>query len=122
MIREATAVSQWRYVDTKQNPADEASRGVTAEYLLTRSRWIYGPDFLFKSEREWPINIVDSVSITGDDPEARGEATVSTVVIKDAPNATNTVLSQDGQNATNRLIAYFSSWRRLGSQLRGFSG
>ena len=122
VIREATVVSQWRYVDTKQNPADEASRGVTAEYLLTRSRWIYGPDFLFKSEREWPINIVDSdsVSITSDDPEVRGEATVNTVVVKDAPKATDTVLSQDGQNATNRLIAYFSSWRRLKTSVAWF--
>ncbi|XP_052472158.1 uncharacterized protein LOC128028879 [Carassius gibelio] len=37
-IRETTAVSQWRYVDTKQNPADEASRGVKIEYLLTGNK------------------------------------------------------------------------------------
>lgn len=34
-IREATDISQWRYVDTKRNPADEASRGVKVEHLLT---------------------------------------------------------------------------------------
>ncbi|XP_039550287.1 uncharacterized protein LOC120495005 [Pimephales promelas] len=108
-IRESTAVSQWRYVDTKQNPADEASRGVKIEYLLTSSRWINGPDFLLKNEGEWPVNIVDSVSISSDDPEVKGEATVNAVVIKDVLNVTNT----DTQNATNQLITYFSSWKRL---------
>lgn len=119
-IRETTAVPQWRYVDTKQNLADEASRGVKVEYLLTCSRWIHGPDFLFKNEREWPINIVDSASISSDDPEVKGEATVNTIAIKDAASATNSVSLKDAKNATNQLITYFSSWKRLKTSVACF--
>ncbi|XP_061573965.1 uncharacterized protein LOC133440659 [Cololabis saira] len=52
VIREATDVGQWKYVSTKINPADEASRGLTAEELLTNGRWIKGPEFLRLSEKE----------------------------------------------------------------------
>ena len=112
IIREATAVSQWRDVDTKQNPADGASRGVKAEYFLTRNRWIHGPVFLFKNEKDWPVNIVDSDFTSIDDQEVKGEATVNAVIIQDVSSVSDTV-NKEAQNATNQLIAFFSSWKRL---------
>lgn len=45
-VRDTTDVSQWRYVNTKENPADEASRGLTANRFLSCTRWIKGPEFL----------------------------------------------------------------------------
>ena len=44
-IQDKSAARQWRYVDTKSNPADEASRGIRLNGL-TKSKWILGPDFL----------------------------------------------------------------------------
>ena len=35
-------------------PADEASRGITAQRFLTRERWFKGPAFLMKPEEDWP--------------------------------------------------------------------
>lgn len=112
-IREATVVSQWRYVDTKQNPADEASRGVKVEYLLTASRWIHGPDFLFKSEREWPTNIVESISISSDDPEVKGEAIVNTVIINDAPKATTQLLNSSSWKKLKTSVAWFLQLKKV---------
>ncbi|XP_028317687.1 uncharacterized protein LOC114472566 [Gouania willdenowi] len=53
-IRESSNISQWRYVNTFVNPADFASRGLTVEAFLKEKTWIMGPDFLTKSESEWP--------------------------------------------------------------------
>ncbi|XP_014674056.1 PREDICTED: uncharacterized protein LOC106814273 [Priapulus caudatus] len=39
--------SQWRYVATKENPADEVSRGLTVQQL-TESKWLRGPDMLWE--------------------------------------------------------------------------
>lgn len=50
VIREATQANQWRYVSSKDNPADEASRGMKAEDFLKHSKWINGPEFLYESE------------------------------------------------------------------------
>ena len=44
-IQDKSAARQWRYVDTKSNPANEASRGIRPNGL-TKSKWILGPDFL----------------------------------------------------------------------------
>lgn len=43
-IREATEVAHWRYVNTKMNPADAASRGQRADAFLKNTGWIHGPE------------------------------------------------------------------------------
>ncbi|XP_071954122.1 uncharacterized protein [Antedon mediterranea] len=53
-IRESSESSQWRYVESKCNPADDASRGLDFRHLVQSQRWLNGPDFLWKSEENWP--------------------------------------------------------------------
>ena len=45
-IRQYTKPNQWRHVPSAMNPADEASRGLTATQLVTSAKWLQGPDFL----------------------------------------------------------------------------
>lgn len=47
-IRDITDPSSWYYVESKSNPSDEASRGVTAKRFVSSSRWLQGPEFLWK--------------------------------------------------------------------------
>ena len=68
-IQEATSSSQWKHVGTKQNPADNASRGLSAEALLKGERWSIGPDFLRKSERFWPSQQFTDCTVTDNDPD-----------------------------------------------------
>ena len=42
-ILNCSNVEQWRYVDSKSNPADLASRGVRSKQLLTENIWLQGP-------------------------------------------------------------------------------
>ena len=53
-IHDLSDPSQWRFVDGAANPADEASRGVSVENFLQSSRWTSAPEFLWKSEDQWP--------------------------------------------------------------------
>ena len=46
IIREATHVTDWRYVPTTMNPADLASRGIKPEETDKLERWLKGPEFL----------------------------------------------------------------------------
>lgn len=48
-IREASDPRQWYYINTGENPADHASRGLTVEELIS-SNWLTGPRFLWEKE------------------------------------------------------------------------
>ncbi|XP_069969533.1 uncharacterized protein [Penaeus vannamei] len=54
LIRELSSASAWRYVDTKSNPADLASRGLDVDTFLTSEMWIRGPRFLHEPKSSWP--------------------------------------------------------------------
>lgn len=45
-IHEVTNPNQWRYVNTTQNPANVASRGLRFEDLLYFKLWWDGPSYL----------------------------------------------------------------------------
>ena len=52
-IHRHTSAEQWKYVDTKSNPADNPSRGLSPSQLLV-SRWSKGPSFFWENESSWP--------------------------------------------------------------------
>lgn len=53
-IREVTGADCWRYVPTKENPSDLASRGLLPAELKESELWWKGPEWLQKSEEHWP--------------------------------------------------------------------
>ena len=96
-IRDSTSVDQWRYVDTKSNPADKASRGMNADEMFNSSLWWNGPEFL-SSVSPFPSEPISDLPV--DDPEFKK----------------TTVLAANTQPAKpldllDRL-EYFSSWHR----------
>ena len=99
-IHEETSPNQWHYVDSGRNPADNASRGLTAEEMLSRKRWLEGPEFLWHDEDSWPIvpDKVDEPEI--DDKEVKKESRSYVVV-----TSVSTVLEQ--------IFMRYSDWMRL---------
>ena len=55
LIQDLTSVDQWKYIETKLNPADDASHGLSPISLVT-SKWSTGPAFLWQKESEWPVD------------------------------------------------------------------
>lgn len=55
-IQSFTDPSQWRYVPTKENPADTITRGANIDSLVSDSKWWNGPEYLHKEDACWPEN------------------------------------------------------------------
>ena len=53
-IQGCTTGQQWRHVSGKVNPADKATRGLSAKALVEDKVWWHGPAFLVRPESEWP--------------------------------------------------------------------
>ncbi|XP_063967618.1 uncharacterized protein LOC129271341 [Lytechinus pictus] len=98
-IREVTELSQWRHVNTKLNPADDGSRGLKAQDLITNPRWLSGPDFLKQEEENWPSS-----------PAILGELKKDDLEVKKDRVHVNTVVTND---SVQELLTRYSSWNRL---------
>ncbi|XP_061725398.1 uncharacterized protein LOC133531282 [Cydia pomonella] len=52
-IENTTTPANWRWVPSAANVADDATRGIPAQFGATH-RWFIGPDFIRESEEHWP--------------------------------------------------------------------
>lgn len=55
-LLETTNVSDWRWIPTKLNVADDATKWQQTPDFNPTSRWFVGPEFLQKTEENWPEN------------------------------------------------------------------
>ncbi|XP_072046826.1 uncharacterized protein [Amphiura filiformis] len=130
VIHDGSHASQWRYVPTKDNPADDSSRGLSIDQLLTTDRWLKGPKFLWSGEEEWPACQDIGQGVQEDDMEVKkvnvmmvqdGKETKSqkeeTVVnVKDDDEVKGKKVKdrvEDEMNGVEMLMKHFSSWYRL---------
>lgn len=101
LIREATKPSQWKYVRTTENPADQASRGLKAKSLMQGGTWINGPDFLLDKECDWSEQPVRRKESLQNDPEVKNGATVNMIKV------------EENMEPIDKLISYYSDWHKL---------
>ena len=101
-IQDKTSPKQWRYVETRSNPADEASRGLGARDI-PNSKWIAGPEFLWKEKGQWPDAMrteeMPADELSEQDPEVKKGITMATATSVPEP-------------ALMSCIEYFSDWFR----------
>ncbi|XP_070541304.1 uncharacterized protein [Ptychodera flava] len=108
IIREGSDSKQWKYVDTKSNPADDASRGLTVDKFLQNKRWLRGPDFLWKRESEWPTQQDISRALCNKDPEVKREASVySTVLVEQEFGVEKIILRYSSMMKLKKIVGWF---------------
>lgn len=100
-ILQGSRVEQWRYISSRLNPADYASRGQRVSVFTQNKEWISGPAFLSKPESEWPDQHFHLEELTVVDPEAKKGILVNCTTVEE-----NTDVMQ-------QLTEHFSSWIRL---------
>lgn len=76
-IQELTINDQWRHINSKDNPADCLSRGITSQEILNHSLWWEGPKFLVEISN---LDIVDTRDVIENLPEQRKVTLSQTIV------------------------------------------
>ena len=101
IIHRSSRPAQWHHVATAMNPADDVSRGLSAQALLASETWLHGPEFLLHpiGDDQAPVVIAD------DDPE------VKSLVL--AHVTEGAVEVEVGQDFINDFFSRFSSWISL---------
>ena len=89
IISDGSTPSQWRYVNTEANPADDGSRGLVVDSLINKNRWIRGPDFLWEQESRWPAQPTTVREIPDGNPEIKKETRTFSAVSDAGANSMN---------------------------------
>ena len=99
-IQSKSEAEQWHHISTKDNPVDDASRGVTAA-SLGLSRWQHGPAFLLEPPEVWPQSQI-TLTLSPDDPEVKSQDIVAF-----------SAQTHPGSGLMEKLIGSYSHWIRL---------
>ena len=99
-IQDSTNPNQWRYVPSKTNPADIASRGTTVKDLSSNKMWWEGPSFIMQGEEQWPQTKLQ-------EPKEREEKRKTKIV--EICNLTNT----ESNDESHLNPVRYSNWVRL---------
>ena len=93
----------WFHVGSEENPANQASRSVSAKTLLKTEKWLNGPDFLRNTFEEWPVDVTRPDSYE----KSIYKAYDLVSPVKSFVSVTEELTEVD------RLIGYFSSLHKL---------
>ena len=103
-IRNNSTLSQWFYVPSSCNPADKATRIMSAEEFLECSLWKNGPSFLQRSYDSWP-----------DQPDFISASSETDTEYKLTPKVYNVSVSIC--TTVDDLFCRFSKWTKLKSTI-----
>ncbi|GBP90924.1 hypothetical protein EVAR_66268_1 [Eumeta japonica] len=94
-LEESTKKVEWKWVPTKENVADDATRDAPSN-LNQNHRWFRGPQFLYEEEDDWPTERVTPTVETGEERVLHCTSAPAGDIRKAMPN-----------------IEKYSSWLRL---------
>ena len=98
---------KWRYVETKENPADYASRGISPTETEKVDVWFNGPKFLREADESWRDAKPEVVVLEGD----------SEVMVEKKVHAIKVPQTEQGVSAWSSILDVLekriSSWYRM---------
>ena len=104
-LQSVTKSHQWRHVPGKQNPADKATRGMSAAEICSDVVWHNGPGFLQQGTESWPG---DKTVSTGNLP---GQLKIHHSLV--TPSNPTTLLNPDSFSTWERLVRVTAWCRRF---------
>ena len=104
IIQDYTKGKNWNYVETKDNPADYASRGISPTNKEKVDMWVNGPLFLREKDESWRNRNIDAEELD-DDVEVK---VVHAVRVKENMRSVLEILEErvSSWNRMRRVVAW----------------
>ena len=100
-IRKISSPDQWRYVESSNNPADLATRGLHPKELA-ESTWLNGPEFL-RNASDISVPSAEQAVLSADDPAVR----------KELKSLVTCAASSESPNIGTERFKRYSTWSSL---------
>lgn len=109
LIRSLSTPTQWRYVESENNPADLATRGVKANKLM-ESSWLSGPEFLKSNDT---VDVPSEITaLDEDDPELRKKVATFATKVKPKQKVSNSSWPRSEEIRTVFKPFFITTWNR----------
>ena len=82
MMQENINVEQWKYGESKENPEDDASRGMNSKKIVNIDRCFQGLKFLWRPQSSWETSSVP-VLLQQEDPELKKQLKTNKIAVED---------------------------------------
>ena len=106
-------MEQWRDVPTKINPADYASRGLSAASFHDKlSRWFTSPEFLWTPEDHWEIE-ENYESVIDADPEAESSVKVNTTAVDSSNIVIDALERMSSRKKMRHVVPIMLKWKEI---------
>lgn len=112
-IQESTPKHQWMHIDTKDNPSDQCTRGLSAKETLQSSLWKHGPSWLAIEKSKWPEQ---KFQLTVQDEEQAAKEMKPITVLKQEEATTALLLATQTETESHphhKFMDEFSSLDRM---------
>ena len=119
VIHDGSAPRQWREVDTKENPADDVSRGLNGFDMISSNRWRQGAEFLWRVVSAWPTNPAELPQIASDDEEVKNQVKCCVADVQynaedmGSHSTPESAKEQEAEDPMVRFLESYSCWHRL---------
>jgi len=107
-IQRLSTPDQWKYVPTKKNPADIASRGISVSKLACESLWWNGPEFLMLPKGQWPNRSVENDERVCDEVRKSARSTVTLLTNSNVTAKTLQLIDKNRYSSWIRTISVHS--------------
>ena len=115
-IQENIPASSWKYLPREDNPADCASRGLSAADLLNHKLWWNEPEWLGQPENAWPS--LDILSATGEQTEKEVRVQSENVTMISSKEANAIFLMINRHSSIHRVTRIFTYVQRFISSIK----
>lgn len=111
-IEENSSLKEWRWVPTKMNVADDATRDVPPD-LNRNHRWFCGPEFLRADSSTWPTDSPALIPTTGEERvQTATEATSKTSLSSALPDPERFSKYERLLRTTGRVLQFIENIRQ----------